>query len=240
MGCYVIDRRRDTVVRPCLPGGSHVATLRRRIDVAHSITISRITGISGLALLMAFATPVAAQHPTTQGFIFGLHVGAVSIQAEDVDRATGGGGGLYVGYGLNPRVTIFTRVDGANIAVENAFDVEGAWGMGHVDLGVRVHFPGAERSAVPYLEGSLTGRLVDVSELSESSSFGVDEISFSGGALSLGGGVMVYATQTLAIDLGLLVSTGGFSDPTLQDAIQKGLDLNTTSTRLNIGVRWWL
>ena len=51
---------------------------------------------------------------------------------------------------------------------------------------------------------------------------------------------MVYATQTLAIDLGLLVSAGGFSDVTLENATPKGLDLNTTSTRLNMGVRWWL
>lgn len=198
--------------------------------------------ITALAVLAALSLPgrSAAQESTTRGFVLGAHVGASSIKVEDADRGNGGGGGLFIGYGVNRRVTIFGRVDGSNIEVENQPDAEGTWTMAHVDLGVRFNFANSLRSYVPYLEGAFTARAVEVSDLPANNAFGVDSYSFSGGAFTLGGGVMIYASQTLAFDLGLLFSGGEFTDITVGNTTRGGFDLDTQSTRFNVGVAWWL
>lgn len=186
------------------------------------------------------AAPTSAQESTTRGFVLGLHVGAASIQPQNADRANGGGGGLFIGYGVNRRFTIFARLDGANIEVDDEVDAQGTWVMGHGDLGARFNFANSLRSFVPYLEAAFTGRVVEVTDLPTGNTFGVDEISFSGGAFTLGGGLMIYASETLAIDLGLLFSGGEFTDITVGNTTVSGFDVDTSSTRFNVGVAWWL
>ena len=205
-------------------------------------TTSTSTVLGGLLtlVLLLIVAPASAQESTTRGWVLGLHVGGASIEPEGADRTNGGGGGLFVGYGLNRKFTLFARLDGANIEVEDDVDTQGTWVMGHVDLGARFNFANSLRSVVPYVEGAFTGRVVEVSELPATNPFGGQEISFSGGALTLGGGVMVYASETVAIDLGLLFSGGEFTDVTVGNTTVSGFDLDTRSTRFNIGVAWWL
>lgn len=183
---------------------------------------------------------VAAQQSTTEGFTLGLHVGSASVRAGPADPATGGGGGLVLGYGLTRALTVLARVDGANIEVEDAVNVAGAWVMGHVDLGARFHFAHPRRSYAPYLEGALTHRIVEVTERPRPNGFDAEEIRFSGGTFTLGAGVMVYTTETLAFDIGVLSSRGTFAEVSVGDASRESLNLDTRSTRLNIGVLWWL
>ena len=201
---------------------------------------SATTSLLTVAAMLFLAAPASAQESTTRGFVLGLHVGGASIKVEDGDRANGGGGGLFVGYGLNRSFTLFARADGTNIEVEDDVETQGTWVMGHVDLGARFNFANSLRSVVPYLEGAFTARVVEVSDLPTGNTFGVEEISFSGGAFSLGGGIMIYASETLAIDLGLLFSGGEFTDVTVGNTTVSGFDLDTQSTRFNVGVAWWL
>lgn len=193
-----------------------------------------------VVLCLNAATPLAAQNSTTEGFTLGLHAGSVSVYAGEADRATGGGGGLLLGYGLTRGLTIFGRVDGANIELEDAASLQGTWTMGHVDLGVRLHFANPRRSLAPYVEAALTRHIVEVKDLPQPNAFDTDRIRFSDGTLTLGGGVMIYSGETLAFDIGGLVSSGAFTEATVGATRRAAFDLNARSIRLNIGVAWWL
>ena len=65
-----------------------------------------------LAILSA-PTVVAGQQSTTRGFVLGLHASGASLSVEGEDGNDAGGGGLFVGYGLNRQFTLFLQADGA-------------------------------------------------------------------------------------------------------------------------------
>ena len=50
---------------------------------------------------------------------------------------------------------------------------------------------------------------------------------------------MIYASESLAFDLGLLFSGGEFTNITVGNTTQGGFDLDTQSTRFNVGIAWW-
>lgn len=189
--------------------------------------------IVAAATLLA-ATTVQAQESTTRGFVIGGHLGGASLTVEGSDRSNGGGGGIVVGYGLNRSFTLFVQLDGSSVDVRNQEAVGGQWSIAHADFGVRYHFANSLRSWVPYLQGAFTGRAVRVTELPAD-----QEVEFSGGAFTLGGGVMLYPSQTFAFDLGLLFSGGEFTDVTVGQTTQGGLDLDASSSRFNLGIVWW-
>ncbi len=197
------------------------------------------TFVPVLAAVLIAAAPGRAQESTTRGFVLGAHLGGASLKVEGSDESGGGGGGVVVGYGFDRRFTAFLRLDGAKVDVENQPDVEGDWGIAHVDLGVRFHFANSLRSWVPFLEAAFTGRAVQVTNLPPGSALNETEVEFSGGAFTLGGGILLYPTQTLAFDIGFLFSGGEFTDITVGQTTQSGLDIDARSARLNVGLLWW-
>lgn len=219
------------------PGG---ATVRREHSYGALCLRSALFSLWFILLSLSSASPLAAQKSTAEGLTLGVHVGSVSVHAGEADRATGGGGGVLLGYGLTRGLTIFARVDGANIELDDSVSAQGTWVVGHVDLGARFHFADPRRSYAPYLEGALTRRIVEVTELPQPNVYGADRIRFSGGVFTLGGGVLIYANASLAFDLGVRVGGGEFTSVTIGETRREGFDLATRSTRLNIGVAWWL
>ncbi len=195
--------------------------------------------ILALAATLCFASGASAQSPTTRGVLLGAHVGMASIKIENSERSSGGGAGIMVGYGLNRMLTIFVQVDGTRVDVRNQPDVSGTWAMAHADLGARFNFANSERTAVPYLVGAVSGRVVSVSDIPVTSPLSGNDVSFSGGSLTLGGGVMLYVSETLAFDLGLLFGGGKFTEITVDNTTQTGFDIDAQSRRFNLGVAWW-
>jgi len=195
---------------------------------------------SSLVLLAGLlsSAPATAQESTTRGFNVGLHLSGQSLTVEDDERRGAGGAGLIVGYGVNRTIEIFLQLDGASFDVENAA-VEGDWTMGHGDIGVRFHFANSLRSWVPYLQAAVGGRLVSVEDGVINQTTQADEITFSGGTFSLGGGVMFYFNETLAADLQLIGSAGSFTEVRADNVTVGNLDIEATSGRFNIGVSWW-
>jgi len=190
-----------------------------------------------LAALLV-ATPVRAQESTTRGFNVGLHISGASLKVEDGDRNNAGGGGLILGYGLNRTIELFLQLDGAEFDVDDSA-VRGKWTMGHGDLGVRFHFANSLRTWVPYLQAALGGRSVTVGDAQVNQQAQASDVTFSGGALTLGGGIMFYFNQTLAADLQLAWTGGRFTDLKAGNVTLSGLEIDAQSSRFNVGISWW-
>jgi opacity protein-like surface antigen len=184
------------------------------------------------------ATPLTAQRSTTRGFVLGVHASGASLEVESQDRNNAGGGGLFLGYGVNRLFTIFAQADAAEFDEQSGVAIDGQWVMGHFDLGVRFHFANSLRSVVPFLQGSIGARAVGVQDPVVDGT-PQDEVSLSGGSFTLGGGVDFYFSETFALDLALLFSGGEFDTIHVNNASVSGFDVDATSGRLNVGVTWW-
>ncbi|MGE0158518.1 MAG: outer membrane beta-barrel protein [Gemmatimonadales bacterium] len=192
-----------------------------------------------LAATVLASADASAQESTTRGFNLGLHLSGQSLDVEnDDENRSAGGAGLLIGYGFNRTIQLFLQLDAGQFDVENA-DVEGEWTMGHADLGVRFHFANSLRSWVPYLQAALSGRAVGVKDGVINQTTQADEITLTGGALSLGGGILFYFNETFALDLQLIGSAGTFTELSADNVTVSDLDIDASSGRLNIGVSWW-
>jgi len=193
-------------------------------------------GMLALAAGVA-ATPAAAQRSTTRGWNIGAHLQGASLTVEDDDPSGGGGLGVRVGYGFNRNFTGYIEADGITFDVENPA-LEGEWRMGHVDLGVRYNFANSLRRWIPFLEGAIGGRAVTVKDAT-SDGEDVGEVKFSGGALSLGGGVSFFTSEKFAIETLVKFSGGTFEQIDVGNVSVRDLDVEASSFRFKLGVSWW-
>ena len=194
------------------------------------------------ALLAAFAagtavSPVDAQRSTTRGFTIGAHLQGASLTVEDDDPAGGGGLGLRAGYGFNRNFTGYVEADGIAFDVDNP-DFGGEWTMGHVDLGLRYSFANSLNRWIPFLEAAVGGRAVRLENATvEGNAAG--ELNFSGGSLSLGGGLGFFASEKLAIETLVKFTGGTFEQVDVGNVSVNDLDIEASSFRFKLGLAWW-
>ena len=194
------------------------------------------------AALLAFAAsiaawPAVAQRSTTRGFTVGAHLQGASLTVEEGDPDGGGGLGARVGYGFNRRFTGYFETDAIVFDVANP-DFGGYWSMVHVDVGVRFNFANSLRRWVPFLEGAIGARAVNVDDANVDGD-SVGELNFSGGAFSLGGGVSFFATEKLAIETIMKFSGGTFEQVDVGNLSVNNLNIDASSFRFKIGLAWW-
>ena len=201
----------------------------RSISVLHTVML--------VCLASMAATPAAAQKSTTRGFNIGAHLQGASLTVEDDDPSEGGGIGLRVGYGFNRKFMGYLEVDGIQFDVENP-DLEGEWGMAHVDLGARYSFANSLSRWVPFLDAAIGARAVTVEDAT-SDGEDVGEVTFSGGSLSFGGGVSFYASQKFAIETLVKFTGGTFEQIDVGNVSVNDLDIEASSFRFKLGVSWW-
>jgi hypothetical protein len=196
-----------------------------------------LTTASFVLVAALTAAPAAAQKSTTRGFNLGGHLQAASLTVEDDDPAGGGGIGLRLGYGFDRRFMPYLEVDGITFDVENP-ELEGEWTMAHVDLGVRFHFANSLRRWVPYLDAAIGARAVSVEDAT-SDGEDVGEVTFSGGAFSLGGGVAFFTSEKFSLETGVKFTGGTFEQIDIGDVSVRNLDIDASSFRFKLGVSWW-
>ena len=201
-------------------------------------SLNSVSTFSLLGLLATSATPLEGQKSTTRGLNLGVHLQAASLSVQEEEGEGGGGLGVRVGYGLNRIVTLYFEADGVSVDSEKSDEFQGTWALAHADLGVRFHFANTLRSWVPYLEVALGARAASVKDV-ESNGQTVGDITFNGGSFSFGGGISAYLSQTFALDVGLKVTDGTFNEVNLGSVSLNNLDIDATSTRLNVGIVWW-
>ncbi len=198
------------------------------------------------ALLCVCAVSVSAQVSTTRGFHVGFQLQAAAVSVEGGDADTGGGAALRAGYGFNRIVTGFIGAAGASVNAINQPNVAGVWETVHVDFGARFHFANTLRQWVPYLEAALSARAMRVGGADVDGAELVDNITRSGGAFTFGGGMAVFLSEQFALDFGLDISTGEFTDISgdfrkLQGGRKtiSGFDIDATSSRFGFGFQYW-
>lgn len=196
----------------------------------------RAVVLAALATGMAVST-AAAQRSTTRGFTVGAHLQGASLAVEDEDPSSGGGAGLRVGYGFNRKFAGYVEVDGIRFDVDNT-EFGGEWTMAHIDLGLRYSFANSLRRWIPFLEGAVGARAVRLEDATVDGE-PVGELSFSGGALSLGGGIGFFVSETLAIETLVKFSGGTFEQVDVGDVSVNDLDIEASSFRFKIGLAWW-
>ncbi len=203
------------------------------------------------ALLMA--APVTAQSSDivkTKGLMFGLHLNGSSIASadednagnSDKDRQSGGGLGAQVGWGFAKWFMLYTGFDAAKVEMKgvtgvNDDDLGGDYALIHGDIGARFSFPSPKHGFAPYLNAALTARAATGEVLNE-------DVSISGGGVTLGGGLMYFFTPKWALDVGVQFSTGKFTEVKVGaikiDLDELGADVdNTNSARINLGVKFF-
>ena len=183
------------------------------------------------------ASPAVAQRSTTRGFTVGAHLQGASLTVEEGDPDGGGGFGARVGYGFNRRFTGYFETDAIVFDVANP-DFGGYWSMVHVDVGVRYNFANSLRRWVPFLEGAIGARAVQVDDARVNGD-SVGELNFTGGAFSLGGGVSFFATEKLALETVMKFSGGTFEQVDVGNVSVNNLDIDASSFRFKIGLAWW-
>src|SRR5688572_4204528 len=197
-----------------------------------AVRVAILAFLAGLA-----ASPVVAQRSTTRGFTVGAHLQGASLTVDDGDPDSGGGFGARVGYGFNRRFTGYLEADAIVFDVANP-DFGGYWSMVHADLGVRFNFANSLRRWVPFVEGALGVRAVDVDDATVNGD-SVGKLNFSGGAASLGGGVSFFATEKLAIETLVKFTGGTFEQVQWGNVSVNNLDIEASSFRFKIGLAWW-
>ena len=193
---------------------------------------------AGIALVAGIITAcLSAQHvdaqdvrSNTKGFTVGGGLLGSSISTDISGRTvseSGGGLNFEAGYGFTPRLTVFLGLYGSTI------DSDLDYSLSQVDLGVRYLFRDTDKQARPYIEGALAGRQFR-SDIGDAVT-----IKASSGGLSFGGGVQVFFSPKIALDLGVNYSLGSFSDWNANGVSFPFRDIDATSTNVRVGVRFW-
>ena len=187
------------------------------------------------------ASSAVAQKSTTRGFTIGAHLqgASLTVNEEDSDNEADSGGGLgaRIGYGVNRRFTPYFEIDAIVFDVANP-DFGGYWSMAHIDLGLRFNFANSLRRWIPFLEGALGVRAVQVDDARVDGS-SVGELNFTGGAASIGGGISFFATEKLAIESLMKFTGGTFEQVEVGNISVNNLDIDASSFRFKIGLAWW-
>lgn len=192
--------------------------------------------VSLVALLFLTTDDVQAQRSNTRGLFLNAHLNATTIgyDQDDFDTQTGGGLGVQFGYGVSNLVALFLGVDGSVMSNE---DVEDAFTLAHVDVGAQFNFGKPRSAARPYGVIALTFRQATFDLGEGNRAF---EVDFSGGGLTLGGGLKYFFSRAVALDVGLNLTFGEFTDVEVGGVtVQDALDLNATSGRFVVGLSWF-
>ena len=153
----------------------------------------------------------------------------------DITTSFGAGAGFMVGYGFSKSITGYASVDVAKQGPGDG-EFEGNLGLSHVEVGARAYLPLGTSATMPYLTGSFGRRALGARVTDEFN--GEYDMSFTGTAFGIGGGIERVISPTLAFDGGVEATFGRFNHAKIAD-MAGSIDLNgTTSIRLRAGMTW--
>ena len=143
---------------------------------------------------------------------------------------TGAGAGFVVGYGFTPRWALYGNLSGARIS-----SLGGNYGLGHFDIGTRVHFRSGAHVVVPFLQFGLSSRAKAKTVLDRT---GEHDFTATGIGLGFGGGLNAHFTPKFAFSTGVTWSGGNFNRYTMDKVTVPGETVSATSARVHLGLIW--
>ena len=180
------------------------------------IKTSALTLFSML-LWLGSVVDASAQQSTTQGLVLGLDFGGTVASFDNLPRDRAGLVGGRVGYGFNRILTLYVSAYEADVDVRD-FEWFDKVTFGHLDFGMRLHWPNSRRRWVPYGEVTITvWPTSDVLKNGEQTT-----TDFRGAASGLGGGVAIYLSEGLALDLNYKGANGFFNDVPVGNILAEG------------------
>lgn len=202
--------------------------------------MKKLFGYTACLLFLALAPFEAfaqSSNPAkTEKLFLNIHLNADRLKVEDGDGVGGGGLGIKAGYGFSRLFTLYLGIDGASMNAGNFpgdnNNEDEKFAMALVELGGQFNFKTAKPAAVPYAEVALSAQAIQFDPDQ------IADITFTGGGLSLGGGLKYFVSTTLALDLGLSLTFGNFNEVEFANQTAE-IDQNSVITRLNFGLSWF-
>ena len=205
---------------------------------AKRVTTAVLIGAAALLPCLLDAAPAAAQNArsNTRGLLIGANATAGSLKVEEGDTESGGGGGITVGWGISRMIAVFLRVDAAKYDITDP-EIDGSYGVGIVDLGVRISFREPKDRFIPYITAAFSAQRASA-EVFFTPTVSSD-ISINGPGFTLGGGFMHFLAEQIALDVNLLLTSGRFTEVQVGSVSAEIGDLDSQAARLNLGLAWF-
>jgi hypothetical protein len=183
-----------------------------------------------LAWLLVPTAAIAQVRSETGGLRLNAHLVGNGISSEVTDRTeTGAGLGVSIGYGFTPRFQLLARIDGAGVEP----DGEPAYTLGNAELAVRYSFASSDQRLVPFIAAGPALRLLMWENVLG------EDLTVSGLALNLGGGLAYFVSPSFALEGELTVGLGRFTRATWGDEVATIEAFNATTSRAAAGVSWY-
>lgn len=205
----------------------------------------RVTAASMLLLVPVFAAGAQAStantlRSNTSRLFLEVAANGSGISVDDLSDGTETGGGLTfrIGYGFTPKFAL--TIDGTAASIGGDQD---SYILAQGEFAVRYHFAEPTRAFVPFLE--LGWAVLSASQenvILDDGTGGAPltgDVEISGTGFTFGGGFLYFLNPRWAFSTGIKLTRGSFSDVTVQNITVSGLDMNTTTSRVNIGIAWF-
>ena len=163
---------------------------------------------------------------------------SVTDAFNEVKTSSGLGAGVEIGYRVTPRLLTYAGLE-INKQPVDGFDLEGDFGLTHLEAGARVSFPIKHSKILPYV-GTWVGYRSLTTTVDDLITGISSDLSLSGLAAGASGGVQMFVSPKLALDGGLSIGVGKMGNIKYdgQKQITQNLD-NTTTTRIRFGANWY-
>ena len=174
------------------------------------------------------ADPVAQNKSRARGFFFGGLYEGNGVAFQNGSRANlGPGFGVTFGYGLTPTLAVYGQLSGVN---DNS--VYGNFGLGHVDLGLRVHFRAPVKTVVPFVQVGLSSRAL--------TQIGLNTAEAGGAGVAFGVGINVHFNPAMALSTGVTWSAGKVDNFKVvgNDVLVDSPAM--TTARIHVGIIWFV
>lgn len=197
-----------------------------------------VSALAAAALLAGAERAPAQELSSTRGFMVGLRGNASAIQSDEdggSEAERGLGLGAQLGFGFTNNISVFLRADAAAMSydTDEAAD-DGEYVMAIVDLGGRYSFGTAAQQLRPYAELALSGTAIADELLFEGQTY---EVTYSGGALMIGGGLEYFVSRNAALDVGMQLGKGQLTTVTIDgEEVEDDVEATDfTTVRLTVG-----
>lgn len=198
----------------------------------------KIAGFMAAALLLAATDAGAQGAPSQRGVVLGVFGNLSALQLDEdggTNAENGPGAGVMLGYGSASGLTGFIRGTYAGVTYEEEGGGDGTFALAIVELGARYGFSsGPDAKLRLYGELGLSGTALSDEAVLEGQEV---DYTFAGPAILLGGGIEYDVSRSMAVDVGMALGKGRFTQLEVDGESADDFDeLDFTTVRINAGI----